>query len=101
MAESKREYVKTTYEVKFEEPPASRRGREASRELFEALVSLKDNPGDWARVALCNGNSGASALKSSITGGKKKIPDGKYEFKAVGSYPKENQSTMYARFTGE
>lgn len=97
----KREYTKTTYELVPEEPPPSKRGRVGSHELLQALVALRDNPGDWFRVAICGGNSGASALKSSISNGRRKVPDGKYEYRAVGAHPEDGKSTMYARYLGE
>jgi hypothetical protein len=99
--DERRPYVKTEIRVQFEEPPAPRRGRGSSRLLFDALMSLKDNPDRWASIAVCNGNSGASALKSAITGGKKNIPDGKYEYRAAGATPEDGRSTLYARYLDE
>lgn len=99
--QDRKPYTKTTYELVPEEPPANKRGRVGSHELFEALTSIKDNPKEWFRVAVCGGNSGASALKSSISNGRRKVPDGKYEYRAVGSHPESGKSTMYARYMGD
>lgn len=60
------------------------------RRWYEILALVSLEPGRWARVAEYSGDNPASRAAWGLRKGEHPIPDGKWEFKRVGS-------SLYAR----
>lgn len=85
--------------MKWEEPPAPRRGAQQSGEHKRIAASLRSRPGKWARIAEYPAPHSAYAFANRVRQGKLSSfrPAGAFEARAAAS---DSGGTVWVRYVG-
>jgi len=86
-------------ELTWEEPPRATNYVDRVGKQAEAAAQLRERPGEWAVVLVCESSSVASSMAYAIRNGTRSTwtPAGSFEAKAR---TKEGEHRVYARYVG-
>lgn len=84
-------------------PPEEHRATAATNKVYDNLLAIQENPGEWFEVAQYATSNGAKKTNDAITAGERAIPDGEYELEVRTRRVEGRErrgSVLYAKFIG-